>query len=305
MLAAGDGPPDPPAALGGVADLPGVPEPDVVAVHAGVSSCCGCSRRRSHCLERAAPDPHAAAGQPHLRGPGPAPPPAVERGPGHPQLRDDLLDGQQRIGCRGPVRPPGWRGRCCERCVSGGRCLSVRPDPPPLCSGRGVKPVSRSRHGAGGIAPAGGRAAARMRRRCEERMPVTMVRVPGGGRRRAPAAWPAPGRPGGRAGPAGLPPGTGSIHARLGAGCQVRQHAPVAQMGAASDGIRAGSEPEPGSVAATRPVGPPAGAGTRAARCAAVRGGRARSRGGFTRRPTRRGRHAVRGRWRGVRGRGR
>ena len=29
---------------------------------------------------------------------------------------------------------------------AGGRCLSVRPDPPPLCSGRGVKPVSRIRH---------------------------------------------------------------------------------------------------------------------------------------------------------------
>jgi hypothetical protein len=28
----------------------------------------------------------------------------------------------------------------------------------------------------------------------------------------------------GRAGPAGLPSGTGSIHARLGAGCRVRQH---------------------------------------------------------------------------------
>src|SRR5690349_11844875 len=44
----GDGPPDPPTALGGVADLLDVPEPDVVAVHAGVSSCCGCSRRHSH-----------------------------------------------------------------------------------------------------------------------------------------------------------------------------------------------------------------------------------------------------------------
>ena len=50
MRAAGDAPPDPPPAFGGVGDLLNVPEPDVVAVHAGVSSCCGCSRRRSHAL---------------------------------------------------------------------------------------------------------------------------------------------------------------------------------------------------------------------------------------------------------------
>ena len=49
-----------------------------------------------------------------------------------------------------------------------------------------------------------------------------MARVPGGGRRRGPAAPFARDRIAGRrAGPAGLPPGIGSIHACLGAGCQV------------------------------------------------------------------------------------
>ena len=98
------------------------------------------------------------------------------------------------------------------------RCLYVRPDPPALCSGRGVKPVSRSRHGM----DASGRLAPGCARRQRARRTPEMARVPGGGRRRGPAAPFARDRIAGRrAGPAGLPPGTGSIHACLGAGCQV------------------------------------------------------------------------------------
>lgn len=53
-------------------------------------------------------------------------------------------------------------------------------------------------------------------------MAAGLVRIPGGGRRRGPAARCDSGRMSGRrAGPAGLPPGTGSIHARLRAHCQV------------------------------------------------------------------------------------
>jgi hypothetical protein len=119
--AAGDGPPDPVPAFGGVADLLDVPEPDVVAVHA------------------------------HLRGTGPVPPPAVERGPGHPQLCDDLLDGQQRAGCRGLfVRRVAGAGSGAVRVRW--RRPYVRPDPPALCFGRGVKPVSHSRHGMDALA---------------------------------------------------------------------------------------------------------------------------------------------------------
>ena len=69
--------------------------------------------------QRAAPDPHPAARQPHDRRPGSLPAPAVESRPGHPQLGDHLLDHQQRVirgtGCsvRGGGGPAGsgWRSR--------------------------------------------------------------------------------------------------------------------------------------------------------------------------------------------------
>ena len=109
MFPPGDAPPHPPAAPGGVADLPGVPEFDVVAVHGAGSSCAGLSRRCSHwrsALRRIRTPP---PGSRTARRPGALPAPAVERGPGHPQLRDHLLDGQQliascravRFACRG------------------------------------------------------------------------------------------------------------------------------------------------------------------------------------------------------------
>ena len=98
------------------------------------------------------------------------------------------------------------------------RCLYVRPDPPALCSGRGVKPVSGSRRGM----DASGRLTPGCARWQRARRTPEMARVPGGGRRRGPASPFARDRIAGRrAGPAGLPPGTGSIHACLGAGCQV------------------------------------------------------------------------------------
>jgi hypothetical protein len=47
--------------------------------------------------ECAAPDPHPASRQPHQRRAGSLPAPAVERGPGYPQLGGHLLDRQQRV----------------------------------------------------------------------------------------------------------------------------------------------------------------------------------------------------------------
>jgi len=69
--------------------------------------------------QRAAPDPHPAARQPHRRRPGSLPAPAVESRPGHPQLGDHLIDRQQRIirgtecSVRGGGGPTGsgWRSR--------------------------------------------------------------------------------------------------------------------------------------------------------------------------------------------------
>ena len=69
--------------------------------------------------QRAAPDPHPAARQPHRRRAGSLSAPAVERGPGHPQRGGHLLDRQQRVirgsGCsvRGGGGPAGsgWRSR--------------------------------------------------------------------------------------------------------------------------------------------------------------------------------------------------
>ena len=85
------------------------------------------SRRRSHWFfqaaqplaERAAPDPHPAARQPHDRRSCLLAAPAVERGPRHPQLGGHLLDRQQRVirgtgvfvrGGGGPAGS-GWRSR--------------------------------------------------------------------------------------------------------------------------------------------------------------------------------------------------
>jgi len=81
------------------------------------------------------------------------------------------------------------------------RCLYVRPDPPALCSGRGVKPVSRSRHGV----DASGRLAPGCARRQRARRTPEPARVPGGGRRRGPAAPFARDRIAGPAGGSGWP----------------------------------------------------------------------------------------------------
>ena len=59
--------------------------------------------------QRAAPDPHPAARQPHCRRPGSLPAPAVESRPGHPQFGGHLIDRQQRV-TRYRVHRPGWRG---------------------------------------------------------------------------------------------------------------------------------------------------------------------------------------------------
>jgi hypothetical protein len=59
----------------------------------------------------------------------------------------------------------------------------------------------------------------------ETRVAWRPAEVTGGGRRRGPARAGRGRIPGRRAGPAGLPPGTSSIHARLGASRQVRPHA--------------------------------------------------------------------------------
>ena len=157
VLAAVDGPPDPvPAAAAVVADLLDVPEPDVVTVHLLLSPV------RLACLfqaaqprgQRAAPDPHAAAGQPHDRRAGSLPAPAVERGPRHPQLGDHLLDRQQRVArgagsCgRGGGGPAGSGARSRGRPVRGSATTDAPLRPP-----RQVRPPPGTAHPSGAAGP--------------------------------------------------------------------------------------------------------------------------------------------------------
>jgi hypothetical protein len=139
--------------------------------------------------QRAAPDPHPAARQPHRRRPSSLPAPAVESRPGHPQLGDHLIDRQQRVirrtGCtvRGGGGPAGsgWRSR--GRPVRGSATTDAPLRPP-----RQVRPPPRRPRR---TAPRGCRETGK-----EE-----------GPRRRGRAAWRAP-RSCRRGSPAG--PGAGS-----------------------------------------------------------------------------------------------
>ena len=237
VLLAVDGPPDPvPAAAGVVADLPGVPEPDVVTVHLL------CSCRVLRVLfeaaqprgQRAAPDPHPAAGQPHDCRPGSLPAPAVERGPRHPQLGGHLLDRQQRVirgtgsSARGGGGPAGSGCRSRGRPVRGSATTDapLRPPcqvrPPPGRLAGAARGPARGSGESGTAAPrsglrggAGGRRAARPCRR--GRPAGAGAGFPGGDLVRALAvARGSGGRPCCRpAGRAGLPPGTAGIHPRL------------------------------------------------------------------------------------------
>jgi hypothetical protein len=98
--------------------------------------------------QRAAPDPHGPAGQPHHRRPGPEPTPAVERRPGHPQLGGHLLDRQQRVirgaGCSGRDGggPTGNGARSRGRPVRGSGSTDAQLRPP-----RQVRPPVRGSPG--------------------------------------------------------------------------------------------------------------------------------------------------------------
>ena len=144
VLTAVDRPPDPEPCPGAAAELLDVPEPDVVTVHLLLLLSVlrvlffQAAQPRG---QRAAPDPHPAARQPHDRRPGSPPAPAVESRPGHPQLGDHLIDRQQRVirgsGCsvRGGGGPAGsgWRSR--GRPVRGSATTDA-----PLCPPRQVRP---------------------------------------------------------------------------------------------------------------------------------------------------------------------
>ena len=185
--------------------------------------------------QRAAPDPHPAARQPHHRRPGSLPAPAVESRPGHPQLGDHLIDRQQRVARGSGCFVRGWRRAGRERLAFPGAARPwVRDDgrsaPPAPSSpapagpataddglgqrgnGKGGKAASAGAHGlAGGLVLPEGKAG-RTRRG-----------IPDGGRRHTPAGrWPAE--------RAGLPPGTAGINPHLSPPGQVRP-APV------SDGL--------------------------------------------------------------------
>ena len=156
VLAPVDGPPDPVPCRAAVAELLDVPEPDVVTVHlllAPVRLAClpGGAATRVSALRRTRTPPPGSRTD---RRPGSLPAPAVERGPGHPQLGGHLLDRQQRVargtGCfgRGGGGRPGAVG------VPGGG-PSVGPRRRTLRSARRVKsgprrPGGRQRSGAAG-----------------------------------------------------------------------------------------------------------------------------------------------------------
>jgi len=86
--------------------------------------------------QRAAPDPHPAARQPHHRRPGSLPAPAAESRPGHPQLGDHLIDPQQRVirgtgrSARGGGGPAGSGARSRGRPVRGSATTDAPLRPP-------------------------------------------------------------------------------------------------------------------------------------------------------------------------------
>jgi hypothetical protein len=180
--------------------------------------------------ERAAPDPHPAARQPHRWRPGSLPAPAVEGRPGYPQLGGHLLDRQQRVargtGCfgRGGGGPAGSGHRSRGRPVRGVATTDapLRPAcqvrPPPgrrqaAGQGRPRKPGEEERPR--GLAARWGRRAARP---CRRGRPAG----PGAGWSRAvtpcaPAPWPgaeAAGLDAGRRGTLACRPGSqaSSLH---------------------------------------------------------------------------------------------
>ena len=177
--------------------------------------------------QRAAPDPHPAARQPHHRRPGSLPAPAVESRPGHPQLGDHLIDRQQRVirgsGCsvRGGGGPAGsgcaFPGAARPWVRDDGRSAPPAPSSPAPArpatadggpglrgNGKGGRAAWAGAHSlAGGLVLPEGKAG-RARRG-----------IPDGGRRHTPAGrWPA--------GRAGLPPGTAGINPHLSPPGQVR-----------------------------------------------------------------------------------
>ena len=193
--------------------------------------------------ERAAPDPDAAARQPHRWRAGPVPAPAVEGGPGYPQLGGHLLDRQQRVARGSGCRRPGWRGPAGSGWRSRGRPVrgsattdaplrpprQVRPPAGIAAAGRGPGRPARAT-GKRGKAP---RAALRGGAACAAGGPALPEGkagrggrgvVPGGDPVRAVAvAGGGGGRPGCRpAGRAGLPPGTAGIQPPLRPPRQVR-----------------------------------------------------------------------------------
>ena len=184
VLAPVDGPADPVPGCGAVAELLDVPEPDVVTVHSAalLLSVLRVFQVAQPRRQRAAPDPHPAARQPHRRRPGSLPAPAVEGGPGYPQLGGHLLDRQQRVagGSGGFVRGGGGpagsglgsRGRPVRGSATTDAPLrpprQVRPPPGRrrLASARGGRPGERGRgeRPRGRVARRGGRAARPCRR---------------------------------------------------------------------------------------------------------------------------------------------
>ena len=152
VLAPVDGPPDPVPGPGAAAELLDVPEPDVVTVHLLLllSVLRVCFQAAQPLGERAAPDPHPAARQPHDCRAGSLPAPAVERGPGHPQLGGHLLDRQQRVARGSGACVRGGGGPAGSGRVPGGG-PSVGPRRRTLRSARRVK--SGPRRAGGGRWP--------------------------------------------------------------------------------------------------------------------------------------------------------
>jgi hypothetical protein len=195
----------------------------------GGARCAGSARRRLAAVLPAARCPAGASGRTWSGTP------AAPRSPPRWSAADRFLQSR-------PVRLPRQPGPGRQRCVSaGGACpcgphdprsaparLSSPPParaaggglPGPAGPGPGLAGQEEPRVPAAGRGP-GPRAAAGGMRRA-----AAVPGVPDGGLRRGPAASFARGRiTGRRAGLAGLPPGTGSMHARLGAGRQVRRPA--------------------------------------------------------------------------------
>ena len=199
----------------------------------GGARCAGSARRRLAAVLPTARCPACASGRTWSGTP------AAPRSPPRWSAADRFLRGR-------PVRLPPQRGPGRQRCVSAdGACPRGPHDPlsaparlsspPParatgggrpgtIGSGRGLAGQEEPRVPAAG--PPAGQGPGPRAAAGDTRRAAAVPGVPDGGHRRGPAAPFARGRiTGRRAGPAGLPPGTGSMHARLGAGCQVRRPA--------------------------------------------------------------------------------